>query len=117
MWPKKLKTVSIYCLGSKSNTDPKNRPILVKFVNTSLKLELIKNVFHLENTGYLISIDRTIKERNSYKALLNQKKELEKEEMLGEWEFKIWGPPWDQTITKIKKKQCWPGQQKIWKSY
>ena len=24
-------------LGSKSNTDPKNRPILVKFVNTSLK--------------------------------------------------------------------------------
>ena len=24
-------------LGSKSDTDPKNRPILVKFVNTSLK--------------------------------------------------------------------------------
>ena len=29
--------VSIYHLGSKSDTDPKNRPILVKFVKTSLK--------------------------------------------------------------------------------
>ena len=63
--------VSIYCLGSKSDTDPKNRPILVKFVNTSLKLKLIKNGFHLKNTGYSISIDKTMEERNGYKALLN----------------------------------------------
>ena len=88
------------------DTDPKNRPILVKFVNTSLKLKLIKYTFHLKNTDYSNSIDRTIEERNSYKALLNQKKELEKEEMSGEWEFKIRGPPWDQKIIKIKKKQC-----------
>ena len=40
-----------------------------------MKLKLIKNAFHLKNTGYSISIDRTIEERNSYKALLNQKKE------------------------------------------
>ena len=53
----------------------------------SLKLKLIKNGFHLKNTGYSISIDRTIEERNSYKALLNQKKKLAKEEMLGEWEL------------------------------
>ena len=63
--------VSIYRLGSKSDTDPKNRPILVKFVNTSLKLKLIKNGFHLKNTGYSISIDKTMEERNGYKALLN----------------------------------------------
>ena len=81
--------VSIYRLGSKSDTDPKNRPILVKFLNKSLKLKLIKNAFYLKNTGYSIGINRTIKERNRYKALLNQKKELEKEEVLGEWEFKI----------------------------
>ena len=43
--------VSIYRLGSKSDSDPKNRPILVKFVNTSLKLKLIKNAFHLKNNG------------------------------------------------------------------
>ena len=98
--------VSIYRLVSKSDTDHKNRPILVKFVNTPLKLKLIKNALHLKNTGYSISIDRTIEERNSYKALLNQKKEREKEEMSGEWEFKIRGPPWDQKIIKIKKKQC-----------
>ena len=35
--------VSIYRLGSKSDTDPKNRPIFVKFVNTSLKLKLINS--------------------------------------------------------------------------
>ena len=33
--------------------------------------------------------------------------------MLGQWEFKIRGPPWDQKIIKNKKKQCWPSQQKI----
>ena len=57
--------VSIYRLASKSDTDLKNRPILVKFVNISLKLKLIKNAFHLKNTGYSISIDRTIEECNS----------------------------------------------------
>ena len=71
-----------------------------------MKLKLIKNAIHLKNTGYSFSIDRTIAERNTYKALLNQKKELKKEEMSGEWEFKIRGPPWDQKIIKIKKKQC-----------
>ena len=81
--------VSIYCLGSKSDTDPKIRPIFVKFVNTSLKRKLIKNAFHSENTSYSISIDRTNEERNSYRALLNQKKELKKGELSGEWEFKI----------------------------
>ena len=65
--------VSIYHLGSKSDTDPKNRPILVKFVNTSFKLKLIKNASHLKNTSYPISTYRTIKERSSYKAFLNPK--------------------------------------------
>ena len=68
---------SIYGLGSKSDNEPKSRPMLLKFVDTSLKLKLIKNTFHLKNTGYSISNDRTIEERNSQKALLNQKKELE----------------------------------------
>ena len=81
-------TVSIYRLGSKSDTDPKNRPILVKLVNTSFKLKLIKNAFHLKNTCCSVSIDRTSEERNSCKALLSQKKELEKEEILGQWKFK-----------------------------
>ena len=107
--------VSIYRLGSKSDSDPKNRPILVKFVNTSLKLKLIKNAFHLKNNG--CSIWQNHRRRNSYKAFLNQKKELEKKEMSVEWEFKIRGPPWDQKIIKIKKKQCWLCQQKIRKSY
>ena len=57
--------VSINPLGSKLDTDLKNRPILVKFVNTSLKLKVIEKTFHLKNTGYSISLDRTIKERNS----------------------------------------------------
>ena len=98
--------VSIYRLGSKSDTDPKCRPIVLKFVSTSLKLKLIKNAFHLKNTGYSISIDRTIEERKSQKALLNQKKEVEKEKMSGEWEFKIRGAPWNKKTIKIKKKQC-----------
>ena len=98
--------VSIYRLGSKSDTDAKNRPILVKFVNTPLKLKLIKNDFHLKNTNYSISIDRNIEESNSYKALLNQKKELEEEEVSGQLEFKIRGPPWDQKFIRIKKNQC-----------
>ena len=46
--------VSIYRLGSISDTDPKNRPIFVKFVNTTLKLELMKNAFHLKNTTQLV---------------------------------------------------------------
>ena len=98
--------VSIYRSGSISDTDPKNRPIFVKFVNASLKLKLMKNAFHLKNTHYSVSIDRTIEVRNSYKALLNQKKELEKEKISEEWKFKIRGRPWDQKIIKIKKKPC-----------
>ena len=63
------------------DTDSKSRPILVKFANTSLKLKLIKTAFYLKNTSYTIGIDKTIEERNSYKTLLRQKKELKKEEM------------------------------------
>ena len=63
------------------DTDSKSRPILVKFANTSLKLKLIKTAFYLKNTSYSIGIDKTIEERNSYKTLLRQKKELKKEEM------------------------------------
>ena len=63
------------------DTDSKSRQILVKFANTSLKLELIKTAFYLKNTSYTIGIDKTIEERNSYKTLLRQKKELKKEEM------------------------------------
>ena len=66
----------------------------------------MKNAFHLKNTDYSVSIDRTIEVRNSYKALLNQKKELEKEEMSEEWKFEIRGSPWDQKIIKIKKRPC-----------
>ena len=54
--------VLIYHLGRKSDTDCKNRPILIKFVNTSLKLKLIENAFHLKNTGYSVSIGRTIED-------------------------------------------------------
>ena len=61
--------------------DSKSRQILVKFANTSLKLKLIKTAFYLKNTSYTIGIDKTIEERNSYKTLLRQKKELKKEEM------------------------------------
>ena len=63
------------------DTDSKSRPILVKFANTSLKLKLIKTAFYLKNTSYSIGIDKTIEERNSYKTLLRQKKELKTEEM------------------------------------
>ena len=70
-------------LGSKLETDLKNRPILVKFADLPFKLKLIKNALHLKITSYSISIDRTIEECSSYKALLNQKNELEKEEMSG----------------------------------
>ena len=63
------------------DTDSKSRPILVKFANTSLKLKLIKTAFYLKNTSYSIGIVKTIEERNSYKTLLRQKKELKKEEM------------------------------------
>ena len=63
------------------DTDSKSRQILVKFANTSLKLKLIKTAFYLKNTSYTIGIDKTIEERNSYKTLLRQKKELKKEEM------------------------------------
>ena len=52
--------VLIYQLGSKSDTDSKNRPILVKFVNTSLKIKLIKNDFHLKNTRYSCTIDKAL---------------------------------------------------------
>ena len=113
MLPNKLKTQSQYTVQAANQTlILKNRPILVKSVNLSLKLELIKNAFHLKNTSYLISIDRTIEKHNIYRALLNQKKELEKDEMLGESEFKYRGPPWDQkkyknqeeaTLTKSTK--------------
>ena len=75
--------VSIYRLGSKSDTDPKNRPILVKLVNTSFKLKLIKNAFHLKNTCCSVSIDRTSEERNSYKALLSQKRNSKKKKYWG----------------------------------
>ena len=44
----------------------------------SLKLKLIKNAFYLRIISYPISNDRTIKERNSYEALFNQKNELKK---------------------------------------
>lgn len=48
--------------SGKLETDPKNRPILAKSLNTSLKLKFIKIAFHLKNTCNSIGIDRTMKE-------------------------------------------------------
>ena len=44
-----------------------------------------------------------MEERNSQKALLNQKKELERKEISGEQECKIRGPPWDQKTIKTRR--------------
>ena len=89
--------ISIYRFDSKLDTDFENRPVIVKFVNTILKLKLIKNAFHLKNTSFSISIDRTIEEHSSYKALIKQNKELEKEEMLGNGSSKF------EALLNIKK--------------
>ena len=40
-----------------------------------------------------LGLTEPFEERNSYKALSNQKKELKKEGLSREWEFKIRDPP------------------------
>ena len=49
------------------------RPVPIKFLNPSIKTNLIRNDFKLKDIINSISIDRTKEERNAFKRLLREK--------------------------------------------
>ena len=92
-------------LGKINEEEPdKNRPLYVRFDNTSTKTDLFKNLKHLKKapepySKIQVLHDMTPREREQYKRLRDeaQAKSSEKEK------YVVRGPPWDRKIVKLQK--------------
>ena len=70
--------ISVFRLGKKSDDNSRIRRVIVKFSSLSLKTNLIRNVFKLQDSIYSISVGRTKEECNAFKKSLKEKKSLNK---------------------------------------
>ena len=58
----------------------------------------------MKDSIYSISIDRTKEQRNAFKTLLKEKKELSQKDMWLEWMYIMKSPPCDLEILKLNAK-------------
>ena len=47
--------------------------------------------------------DMTKTEREETKHLVDKAREINKQDHMGEWSYKVRGPPWEKKIQKIRK--------------
>ena len=65
----------------------------------------MRNLHNLRSSDSNIAMnhDMTKTEREETKHLVDKAREMNKQEHLGEWVHKVWGPPWERTILMIRK--------------
>ena len=93
----------ITLLGRKKE-DGTPRPILVSMSSQDVK-NMMKNLQNLRSSDSSISMnhDMTKTERERTKHLVDKAREMNKQEHLGEWFYKVRGPPWEKKIIRIRK--------------
>ena len=47
--------------------------------------------------------DMTKTEREETKHLVDNAREMNKQDLMGEWSYKVRGPPWEEKILRIRK--------------
>ena len=67
----------------------------------------MRNLHNLRSSDSNISMnhDMTKTERERIKHLVDKAREMNKQEHMGEWFYKVRGPPWEKKILKIRKSE------------
>ena len=65
----------------------------------------MRNLHNLRFCDSNISMnhDMTKTEREETKHLVDKAREINKQDRMGEWFYKVRGPPWERKILKIRK--------------
>ena len=66
---------------------------------------IMRNLHNLRSSDSNISMndDITKTERKGTKHLVDKARDMNKQEHMDEWFYKVRGPPWEKTILKIQK--------------
>ena len=91
-------------LGRKKE-DGTPRPIFVSMSTQDVKKKIMRNLHNLTSSDSNISMnhDMTKTEREWTKHLVDKAREMNKYEHMGEWFYKVRGPPWEKKILNIRK--------------
>ena len=91
-------------LGRKKE-DGTPRPILVSMSSQDVKKKIMRNPHSLRSSDSNISMnhDMTKTEREETNILVDKTREMDKQDHMGEWLYKVRGSPWEKKIQKIRK--------------
>ncbi len=90
------------------NREPaKDRPMKVTFDTENSKKSVMKNLRKLSNAEEIykkLSIvhDMSKEEREANSKLVKEARKLKSEDVSGEWDYKVRGPPWARKVVKMK---------------
>ena len=79
--------------------------ILVLMSSQDVKKKIMQNLHNLRLCDSNISMnhDMTKTEREETKHLVEKAREINKQDHMGEWSYKVQGPPWEKKILRIQK--------------
>ena len=97
--------ISKICRLRRKKEDETPRPILVSMSSQYVKKRIMRNLHNLRSSDSNISMnhDMTKTEREDTKHLIDIAREINKQEHIWEWFYKVRGPPWEKKILRIRK--------------
>ena len=85
------------------------RPVLITLTHIDKKLTLLRRFHHNRDNDKFKNIkiynDKTKQEREESKKLYEEAKRQEAADNLGEYLYRVRGPPWERKIRRIRKSQ------------
>ena len=96
------------CVGKV--TEGKDRPLLVTMKDENKKREVFQNLSKLRDARapfnkVIITHDLTKKQKEELKDKIQEAQDKENQDELGEFMYRVRGPPWSWYIKKIPKRQ------------
>ena len=88
-------------------TEDKDRPLLITLKEETKKREIFQNLNKLREVGsplqnVIIMHDLTLKQKEELKEKIEEAREKENKDELGEYMYRVRGPPWSWYIKKSK---------------
>ena len=97
----------VFRLGARGETP---RPLLVQLSSHHLKNVIMESLYRLKQAEHkfksvIVSHDLTKSEREECKKLVEEAKELTKQNSSGEFAFRVRGPPGKMKIVKLRSRK------------
>ena len=91
-------------------TEDQDRPLLITLKDENKKCEVFQNLSKLQDAGapfnkVIITHDLTKKQKEELKDKIQEAQDKESKDELGEFMYRVQGPPWSWYIKKIPKRQ------------